>query len=421
MSGIILTQSSTPIIGQVAWLLGILMDGIFKILDTLFNIENIGLSIIIFTIVIYTLMIPLTVKQQKFQKLSAVMNPEIQQIQKKYKGKKDQASQQKMMEETKLVYEKYGTSQVGGCLQLLIQMPILFGLYQVIQNIPAYVGSMKEVYMPLANEIMASPDYIEKLGTIGKESPILKDPEKFDYNQVNTVIDVLYKMQSDTWALLVEEFPSLSGLITTTIDGISHFNTFLGINIADSPFSIISDNWNTNIGIAIIALLIPLLSGLSQYISLKITSAKQGPMDPDNPMASSMKTMNTTMPILSVVMCFSFASGLGLYWIASAVVRTVQQVLISKYLDRTPIEEMIKKNQKIAAKKREKSGTTANKINEMAQKNAKRIEEIKASQMTEAEKAEVSKKAADRNSSAKPGSLAAKANMVKDYKENSTK
>ena len=90
-------------------------------------------------------MIPLTIKQQKFSKMSAVMQPEIQKIQKKYEGKKDQASMMKQQEEIQLVYEKYGTSMSGGCLPLLIQMPILFALYPVIQNIPTYVRGVREV------------------------------------------------------------------------------------------------------------------------------------------------------------------------------------------------------------------------------------------------------------------------------------
>lgn len=126
MTGILLTQSTTPIIGQVAWLLGKLMDGIFNVLSSAFGIENIGLCIILFTIIIYTFMIPLTIKQQKFSKLSAVMNPELQAIQKKYKNKRDQESMLKMQEEMKMVYDKYGTSQMGGCLQLVIDLQPLF-------------------------------------------------------------------------------------------------------------------------------------------------------------------------------------------------------------------------------------------------------------------------------------------------------
>ena len=125
MSGILLTQYDGAILGPIAKVLGILMEGIFFLLDKV-GIPNIGLSIIIFTIVIYMLMTPLTIKQQKFSKLSAKMNPEIQAIQKKYKNKKDNDSMMAMNEETQAVYAKYGVSPTGSCGQLLIQMPILF-------------------------------------------------------------------------------------------------------------------------------------------------------------------------------------------------------------------------------------------------------------------------------------------------------
>ena len=123
-----------PIIKQIAWLLGQIMNLIFNFLDKVFGIQNIGLCIIIFTVIVYTLMIPLTIKQQKFSKMSAVMNPEIQKIQKKYKNKVDQASQLAQQEEIKAVYDKYGVSPTGSCLQLLIQMPIILALYRVIMN-----------------------------------------------------------------------------------------------------------------------------------------------------------------------------------------------------------------------------------------------------------------------------------------------
>ena len=137
MEMILATKSGTPIIGQIAVVMGWIMNGIYKILDMV-GINNLGLCIIIFSILIYLFMTPLQIKQQKFSKLSAIMQPEIQKIQKKYQGKKDQESMMKMQEETQAVYQKYGVSATGSCVQLAIQMPILFALYQVIQNIPAY-------------------------------------------------------------------------------------------------------------------------------------------------------------------------------------------------------------------------------------------------------------------------------------------
>ena len=140
----LLTQNSTFIIGPVAKLLGFIMNAIFELLN-LIKIPNIGLTIILFTIVVYLLLMPLTIKQQKFSKLSAKMSPELQAIQNKYKDKRnDQAAMMAMNEEKKAVYAKYGVSPSGSCLQLLIQMPILFALYRVIYAIPAYVGKVKD-------------------------------------------------------------------------------------------------------------------------------------------------------------------------------------------------------------------------------------------------------------------------------------
>ena len=131
----LLTKSSTFIIGPIASLLGYLMNGIFWILNKI-GIPNTGLAIIIFTIVIYTALLPLTVKQQKFAKLQNKMTPEINKIREKYKGRNDNESMMKMNEETQAVYKRYGVSATGSCVQLLIQMPILFALYRVIYNIP---------------------------------------------------------------------------------------------------------------------------------------------------------------------------------------------------------------------------------------------------------------------------------------------
>ena len=126
MNMIYLTQSG-GFLGGIAKILGLIMDGIFNLLD-LIGIPNIGLSIILFTLVVYLLMMPLTIKQQKFSKLSAKMNPELQAIRNKYEGKKDNDSMMQMNAETQAVYAKYGVSPSGRCVQLLIQMPILLSL-----------------------------------------------------------------------------------------------------------------------------------------------------------------------------------------------------------------------------------------------------------------------------------------------------
>ena len=116
--GTLLTAANWPIVGQIAWVLGKVMNFIYNTLSSLLPSDHglIGWSIIIYTIIVYTLMLPLTIKQQRSSKLMALINPEVQAVQKKYKNKRDQASMMKQQEEVQQIYDKYGTSMTGGCL-----------------------------------------------------------------------------------------------------------------------------------------------------------------------------------------------------------------------------------------------------------------------------------------------------------------
>ena len=408
-----------PIIHQIAWLLGKLMNGIYNIMDSVFGVQNIGVCIIIFTIIIYTLMIPLTVKQQKWSKMSAVMNPEIQKIQKKYANKKDQASMLKQQEELQIVYEKYGVSPTGGCLPMLIQMPILFALYPVIQNIPKYVDGVKAAYMPVVDQIMQVDGFQKIMETIGSAKPVLMSATAYDYSKADTLVQVLYKFQDSTWNLLIDKMPSIETVVDATTKTMGHLNNFLGINIGETPMTMLTNSLHpfSIVGI-ILAVIIPIMAGLSQFISVKLQP--QPAMDENNQMAASMKTMTYTMPLFSVFLGFTLPAGLGLYWAVSAVVRCVQQVAINKYLQKKSLDDMIKENQEKAAKKREKKGTSAKELNKMATTSTKNVEHKKTSTMSEKERQEKLEKAASYNKNAKAGSLASKANMVSRFNGNNS-
>lgn len=408
-----------PIIHQIAWVLGKLMNGIYNIMDSVFGVQNIGVCIIIFTIIIYTLMIPLTVKQQKWSKMSAVMNPEIQKIQKKYANKKDQASMLKQQEELQIVYEKYGVSPTGGCLPMLIQMPILFALYPVIQNIPKYVDGVKAAYMPVVDQIMQVDGFQKIMETIGSAKPVLMSATAYDYSKADTLVQVLYKFQDSTWNTLVDKMPSIETVVDATTKTMGHLNNFLGINIGETPMTMLTNSLHpfSIVGI-ILAVIIPIMAGLAQFISVKLQP--QPSMDENNQMAASMKTMTYTMPLFSVFLGFTLPAGLGLYWAVSAVVRCVQQVAINKYLQTKSLDDMIKENQEKAAKKREKKGTSAKELNKMATTSTKNVEHKKTSTMSEKERQEKLEKAASYNKNAKAGSLASKANMVSRFNGNNS-
>lgn len=401
-----------PVIKQLSWLLGKVMNVIYNVMDGVFGIQNIGVCIIIFTIVTYLLMIPLTIKQQKWSRMSSVMNPEIQKVSKKYAGKKDQASMLKQQDEMNAIYEKYGTSPTGGCLPMLLSTAILFALYPVIQFIPNHVERVKEIYMPVVEKIMSIDGFQKIMEEIGSASPVLMNAKSYDYSQADTLVNVLYKFQDSTWETLVDKMPSLDSLAHSTMETIGHLNSFLGINIGETPMTMLMASIrNFSILGIILAAIIPVMAGLTQFISVKLMP--QPETDPDNPMANSMKSMTYTMPLISVFMGFTLPAGLGLYWAASAVVRSVQQLIINKYLNKKPIEELIEENQKKAAKKREKKGTSAKEINQMAVTSTRRVE--RKSGISEEERQKLLDKAAELNKNAKKGSLADMANMVSRY------
>ena len=408
-----------PVIHQIAWLLGKLMNGIYNVMDSLFNVQNIGVCIIIFTIIIYTLMIPLTVKQQKWSKMSAVMNPEIQKINKKYEGKKDQNSMMKQQEELQAVYDKYGTSPTGGCLPMLIQMPVLFALYPVIQNIPNYVERVKNVYMPVVNQIMQIDGFQKIMEKIGEASPVLMNPSSYDYSKADTLVNVLYKFQDSTWTTLVEKIPSIEEIALSTKETIGHLSYFLGINIAETPWTMLRASIASASVIGIIlAVIIPIVAGGSQFLSVKLQPQPQS--DSENDMANSMNTMTYMMPLMSVFLGFTLPAGLGLYWAVSALVRCVQQVVINKYMDRKSVDDLIEESKKKAAKKREKNGAPAKEVRSMATTSTRNVKSGKSS-MSEAERKEKLEKASQSKKNAKPGSLADKANMVNRYNSNNKK
>ena len=420
-SMILATKSGNPIIGQIAVVMGWIMNAIYKVLDAV-GIQNIGLCIIIFSILIYLCMTPLQIKQQKFSKLSAIMQPEIQKIQKKYQGKKDQDSMMKMQEETQAVYQKYGVSATGSCVQLAIQMPILFALYQVIQNIPAYVGSVYNVFNGVCTKILAVDgftDIINNFITDNKMTRVRQVTENAD-----SIVDFLYALSPSQWESLqnISQFSGFSDQISKTASEIQKMQTFGVLNIADQPLSYIKTG---SLILIIAALAIPLLSWATQMLNLKLMpqAATQNGNNDNNAMASSMKTMNTVMPLMSAFFCFTFPVGLGIYWIASSVVRSIQQLLINRHLNKMNIDDLVNENMKKMEAKRAKEGLPPQKITNQAHQSARNINKIEKgmSGTDEANRAKKVEEAYKNASHAKAGSITAKANLVRDFEERNKK
>ena len=409
----VLTKAGS-ILGPIATVLGYVMDILFRFTSS-FGVFNVGLCIILFTIVMKTLMIPLTIKQQKTTKLMSVMNPEIQAIQKKYKGKSDQESMQRQNVEIQAVYEKYGTSMTGGCLPLLIQMPILLALYRVIYNIPAYVPSVRVYFDNVVTPLMGQADYAQKLQEITNIATACGGKlDKFDFTNANRLVDMLYIFSTSQWGELQALFPAISDVIGQNAAVVERMNTFLGLNMAEAPGWVPSFAW-----------IIPVLAAVSQWFSTKLMSGNQPSTsaDAENPMAQSMKTMTTTMPLFSAFICITMPAGLGIYWIATSVVTIIQQLIVNAYMDKVNIDDMIAKNLEKVNKKRAKQGLPPAKVTQNATASLKAIkaEEEKEKAAEEVKKEKIAKQIEESskyyNTNAKPGSLASKAAMVQKYNE----
>lgn len=397
------------IIMPIAQVLGYIFNLLFEALSFL-HIGNVAIAIILFTIIVKLCMLPLSIKQQKLAKLNSVMSPEIKAINEKYKDKKnDQNAMMKMQEETKAVYEKYGVSQMGGCVQMLIQMPILLALYQVFRFIPLYITQLKNLFTAFLIDnggIMSASGYTDTMKQFG---------ENIDWSNVNTAITEINKFSTENWEALRDAFPAFSDIIANSHASLEQMNTFLGINMSQEP----------GFGLTL-AFLIPVLSGLSQFISVKVAQGNT-PVDDDNPMAASMRMTTYIFPLMSAFIAISVPAGLGLYWIATSVIQTIITVFINRYYDKLGAETIVKKNVEKRNKKRAKKGLPPETIAKNATVSTKNVNREKAVKSLEQIKAENEKKVKEIKESAqyyktaKPGSLAEKAGMVAKYNEKSSK
>ena len=309
-----------------------------------------------------------------------------------------------MQAETKAVYEKYGTSPTGGCLTMLIQLPIMFALYRVIYKIPGYVTKIRELCGGIADKITGSgDDWATKLDAIKGISVSASTGRA-------TLIDKIYNLSPEKWSEVQNAFSSVD--FGNAYDQIHGYNNLFGISLTQAP------GWRLSW-----ALIIPILAGLTQWLSVKLMENKNNvnvgsQNDQQAGMASSMKVMNTIMPILSAVFCVSFASCIGLYWIASSVVQIVVQLVINKKMNDKDVDEIVKENIEKANIKRAKKGLPPVKISNVTSKYVEQVHKMEARENRKEERdKEIKESTSYYNTSAKPGSLAAKANMVKMFNE----
>lgn len=411
-----LTQADGLIMGPISKLLGLLFNGIYELSSNL-GIVNIGLSIIIFTIVVRMCLLPSMFKQTRSSKIQAYIQPEINKINKKYRNKKDQESMMKQQAEVREVQDKYGVNLTGGCLVSIIQMPIFFALYNVIQNIPAYVSKVKDLYLPIANAIKSDNTAYEKLAEY-KETVKNLNIINMNNSDTNTIIDVLAKFDNNSWEAY-KELLGNNGAVVDAINGnmnqITDVYSFIGgINLAEAP------------GFALTAaFIIPVLSLVFQYLSLNATPMQSSGDPTADATMKSMKTMMKVFPLMTFFVTVNVPAGVGLYWAIGSLLSFVTSKSIHAYFKRADMEKIVEKSKEKAAKKIEKrkaSGkkTFMEKMQEAAYGQQESTNTSKNSVASTSLKNYSSSTMKSQNSGVKyrEGSLAAKANALQKFNDN---
>ena len=267
-----------------------------------------GLAMIIFAVIVQLVLLPISAKSKKSTMKMSRIQPRVQEIQRKYAN--DQAKQQ---EAIRALQQEEGVGMgCGGCLWSLVPMLILIPLFTVIRE-------------PLTYMLGASGDVISEIARIG------------EFNTKET-----YWQVSAAQALLNDptKFAGIAGITADTLKGIDF--SFLGLNLGDMPrFNVFKwEVWNwANIGL----FLIPIISAGSQVLQMKISQKmnnsvitnEKGMEDKEAAEKSqanqSMKMMMWMMPIMSAWIGFTVPAGLSIYWFIGGVVRTVEDMILTKH------------------------------------------------------------------------------------------
>ncbi|MDE7309307.1 MAG: YidC/Oxa1 family membrane protein insertase [Lachnospiraceae bacterium] len=466
MSGIFLTSCTNFfLIRWIANILGFIMNLFYEIINK-FGLGKISICIIAFTIIVKVLMLPINIKQQRSMKLNSIITPQVQAIQKKYANKKDNESLMKQQQEISALYQKYGTSPTGGCLPMLLQMPIIFALYAVMACIPNYVNDIQDMYNNGVVSYLVDNDYetiyslkdidalsdtlfedededsLDMLVTayFGKDGDYDKDKIKetiytsftsaysteFGRQSAWDVVDAAFhdaiedieklkELSEEEWKAVTDE--KLAAYASKTEGDwdkiISSYEKIIDdmqenraeIKKAYSFFTIDLSTSPAN-GVRI-AIIIPVLSALAQLLNMKISSSSQqtGNASADQ-MMSSMKIMSYSMCVVSAVLCYTLPAGLGLYWTVSSFVQVVIQILLNRHFKDMDVDTIVKENLEKVNKKRAKAGLPPNTISTAAATSTKNYKP----QVQLADNDNTSDSA-----SVKRGSISEKANLAKKY------
>ena len=286
--------------------------------------HNYAWAIILFTLITKIILFPLSVKQQKSSAAMAAFQPKLQKLQKQYAN-----NQQKLQEEQMKLYAEEGINPMSSCLPLFIQLPILYGVFDVVYRPISHILRVGKEAIAQATEITRNiftanggsvPTYFEQRPEIYIVKEVQKNPEAFA------------SMNNPEFVEKVTEFN----------------NKLFGIvDLGDSP-TLHPEVWNAA---AIILILIPVMSGVIQLIMTIYSQIRNKKMNPDAPSMASMNIMLYVMPIFSVWIAFNYPAGIGFYWTISSLFAFLQSIILYKVYTPEYVVKLVEKDKQKRKKK----------------------------------------------------------------------
>ena len=358
MNFVNLAASNNWLLKPFAYILGLIFDGVFFVVTQVMEHQALAVTIILFTFITRTLLMPMMMKQQRSTRAMTRLQPKVEKIQDKYKNKKDPESSQKMNMEIQELYKKHNASPMSGCLPLLIQMPILFALFEVLRNVPFYVSDIGDIYNAMALQVKEVSGYAELLTE--NFQAVINSLSKFDIEKTESVMDLLYHLSREQWGTLKE---------VTGLAGNAAFEANFNLQYAYNTFgggSLFTFNLSEAPGWLGVGIIFPLISGgttfLQSWMSQRSNERRQKMASKDGKIKqqNNMKMMTYVFPVMTAFFTASMPLGLGLYWIVGNIYGIFSQIIMDRILDREDYREALKRRDELIEKKKLKEASKSN-------------------------------------------------------------
>jgi YidC/Oxa1 family membrane protein insertase len=305
------------------------MNQIYNLISMLTEKHALGIAIILMTLVIRLLMLPQGISQQKSSIKMRKVQPEIDKIKKKYGNSKDPEIQRKINMETQAVYQKHKINLFGGCLPLIITLPVFYALIDLMRRLYIYVDRIHELYILICNKLYEIP-YIAQEGSELWNIAVNLVPDRYpralDIRVADDLVWFIDKFTPANWDTIkgvVSQNPQVAqGLDELLLrrDDVQHF---IGINL------VAQTGWGWP------GIVIPILSAGTSFLLSFLSSKVMQTPGQDQAGKMNQRIMMIVMPAMMFWFTLSVSGGVGVYWIASNIIAVVQQIALTKiYLKR---------------------------------------------------------------------------------------